>query len=146
MSRAERLKSHRPVSSAGFDPPAAGLSPAKAVESRTEETILMNPNVYLEPSPPRVEGRAKLPPSKTELVAADATSPAAQSLALRRVPSEEIDRPAPPQSASPLQAIRAKCIDCSGGSCAEVEQCTATGCALWPLRLGANPKRRRARS
>lgn len=38
-----------------------------------------------------------------------------------------------------LQAIRAKCIDCCGGSAGEARKCTATGCALWPYRMGMNP-------
>lgn len=35
------------------------------------------------------------------------------------------------------QAIREKCIDCSGGNKAEVRRCPATKCALWPYRMGA---------
>jgi hypothetical protein len=38
-----------------------------------------------------------------------------------------------------LKVIRAKCLDCSGGSRSEAAACTAVGCALWPYRLGANP-------
>src|SRR5258707_7606339 len=40
---------------------------------------------------------------------------------------------------SPIKAIRAKCLDCSGGNEAEVRKCVATGCALWPFRMGVNP-------
>jgi hypothetical protein len=40
-----------------------------------------------------------------------------------------------------LTIIRAKCIDCSGASLAEVRRCSATKCALWPYRGGANPFR-----
>ena len=40
---------------------------------------------------------------------------------------------------SPVRAIRAKCLDCSGGSEAEVRKCVAFGCPLWPLRMGRNP-------
>jgi hypothetical protein len=40
---------------------------------------------------------------------------------------------------SPLRAIRAKCIDCSGGSRAEVRRCTVTDCSLYPYRMGKNP-------
>lgn len=42
---------------------------------------------------------------------------------------------------SPLKAIRAKCIDCSGGSAHEVSLCTATGCPLYAYRFGTNPHR-----
>jgi hypothetical protein len=38
-----------------------------------------------------------------------------------------------------LQAIREKCIDCSGGSLAEVRWCPVTKCALWPYRAGTDP-------
>jgi hypothetical protein len=40
-----------------------------------------------------------------------------------------------------IRAIRAKCIDCSGGSQTEARKCTAIGCALWPYRMGTNPRR-----
>lgn len=39
-----------------------------------------------------------------------------------------------------LKAIRAKCLDCCGDNAAEVRKCTAVSCALWPLRMGAQPK------
>jgi hypothetical protein len=35
-----------------------------------------------------------------------------------------------------LQAIKLKCLDCSGYNRAEVKGCTFTNCALHPLRLG----------
>jgi hypothetical protein len=38
-------------------------------------------------------------------------------------------------------AIRRKCIDCSGGKIAEVRHCEAIACPLWPFRLGSNPYR-----
>ena len=38
-----------------------------------------------------------------------------------------------------FKVIRAKCLDCSGGSRSEAAACTAVACALWPYRLGANP-------
>jgi len=47
---------------------------------------------------------------------------------------------------SPLKAIRAKCVDCSGGSDAEARKCVVAGCPLWPFRTGANPFHGRARS
>lgn len=40
---------------------------------------------------------------------------------------------------SPIGAIRAHCIQCSGGSKREAGQCTATTCPLWPMRFGKNP-------
>ena len=39
---------------------------------------------------------------------------------------------------SPIKAIRAKCVDCSGGSLAEARKCVAIRCALWPFRQGVN--------
>jgi hypothetical protein len=41
-----------------------------------------------------------------------------------------------------LKAIKEKCLDCSGGSRAEVKHCLVTGCPLYPFRLGKNPWRR----
>ena len=35
--------------------------------------------------------------------------------------------------------IRAKCLDCAGGSEAEVRKCVACDCPLWPFRMGKNP-------
>jgi hypothetical protein len=40
-----------------------------------------------------------------------------------------------------LKAIRAKCLDCSGGSHAEVADCVVRGCTLYPFRMGRNPWR-----
>lgn len=40
-----------------------------------------------------------------------------------------------------LKAIRAKCIDCSGGSRAEADACLVKTCALYPFRMGRNPWR-----
>jgi hypothetical protein len=40
---------------------------------------------------------------------------------------------------SPIKAIRAKCLDCSSGDRSEVRKCVASGCALWPFRMGVNP-------
>jgi len=47
--------------------------------------------------------------------------------------------------ASPIRAIRAKCIDCCGGSESEVRKCTCTVCPLWPMRMGRNPFHAKAR-
>jgi hypothetical protein len=40
---------------------------------------------------------------------------------------------------SALRAIRAKCLDCSAGSSAEVRRCEAVKCPLWPFRAGRHP-------
>lgn len=40
---------------------------------------------------------------------------------------------------SPIRAIRAKCIDCSGGNAAEARKCVAFRCPLWAFRMGFNP-------
>ena len=34
------------------------------------------------------------------------------------------------------EAIRAKCLDCCCGQSAEVRECTARECPLWPFRMG----------
>lgn len=47
---------------------------------------------------------------------------------------------------SPIKAIRAKCLDCCGGQVAEARKCTATGCPLWPFRMGKNPFHARAKT
>ena len=39
---------------------------------------------------------------------------------------------------TPVQAIRAKCLECSGSS-KEVKLCTVKSCALMPYRLGHRP-------
>jgi hypothetical protein len=38
-------------------------------------------------------------------------------------------------------AIRAKCIDCSGGNAAEARRCAMLDCPLWPFRMGTDPFR-----
>jgi len=40
-----------------------------------------------------------------------------------------------------LKAIRAKCLDCSGGMPSEVRDCLVRNCALYPFRMGTNPWR-----
>ena len=44
-----------------------------------------------------------------------------------------------------LQAVRAKCLDCSCYQPSEVRLCPATRCALWPFRLGKDPNPSKAR-
>ncbi len=43
---------------------------------------------------------------------------------------------------TPIKAIRANCIECSGGSLREVRECHITDCALWPYRMGTHPERK----
>ena len=40
---------------------------------------------------------------------------------------------------TPIQAIRAKCLDCCCGQVNEVKLCTAERCPLYPFRMGKNP-------
>lgn len=44
------------------------------------------------------------------------------------------------------RAIRAFCKGCCGGVSIEIRKCTATGCPLWPLRMGRNPFDTRSRN
>lgn len=41
---------------------------------------------------------------------------------------------------SPMSAIRAKCLECSGGSSNEVRICPVTECSLWRYRMGKRPE------
>jgi len=41
-----------------------------------------------------------------------------------------------------LDAIKQNCIDCAGGSVAEVRRCRAIACPMWPYRMKSNPFRR----
>lgn len=41
----------------------------------------------------------------------------------------------------PMEAIRAKCLDCCAGSPNEVRLCVAVSCPSWPFRTGKNPWR-----
>jgi len=45
------------------------------------------------------------------------------------------------KSLTPVKAIRAKCIECSGDDKAEVRLCTFGECPLWPYRMGRRPKK-----
>jgi hypothetical protein len=42
----------------------------------------------------------------------------------------------PKKFKTPLQAIRAKCLDCSGGDAAEVAECAILNCPLYAFRTG----------
>ncbi len=41
---------------------------------------------------------------------------------------------------TPMKAIRAKCLDCSGGSPKEVRLCLIHTCSLYPYRFGKRPE------
>ncbi len=43
---------------------------------------------------------------------------------------------------TPLKAIRARCIDCCGGSLKDVRECDHENCATYPYRMGTNPARK----
>src|SRR5215470_11996547 len=45
---------------------------------------------------------------------------------------------------SPLQAIRAHCLDCCVYQEKEVALCTAVRCPSWPFRMGTDPWRKPA--
>jgi hypothetical protein len=45
---------------------------------------------------------------------------------------------------SPVEAIRRKCLDCSGQQPAEVKLCEAVTCPLWPFRASRHPYTRKA--
>jgi len=49
----------------------------------------------------------------------------------------------PGELATPLKAVRSKCIDCCAGSWKEVELCPVTQCALWPYRFGGRKRARK---
>jgi hypothetical protein len=57
----------------------------------------------------------------------------------RETPLADIIALGHPQTRS--AAIRAYCLECSGGSAAEARKCVLTRCPLWPLRMGSNPCR-----
>lgn len=42
---------------------------------------------------------------------------------------------------NPVKAIRAHCIECSGGSPKAVGDCPSAQCALFDFRMGRNPHR-----
>lgn len=43
---------------------------------------------------------------------------------------------------TPMKAIRARCLDCSGGSSKEVRSCTISDCPLYEYRLGHRPQQK----
>lgn len=42
---------------------------------------------------------------------------------------------------TPIQAMRAKCMDCTCNQPKEIRLCTMPDCALFPFRMGRNPNR-----
>ena len=46
---------------------------------------------------------------------------------------------------NPRTAIRAMCVQCSGGMLKEVAECRASKCALYPFRMGENPFNKKTR-
>ena len=46
------------------------------------------------------------------------------------------------RDATRIRAIQRRCLDCSGGSKAEVRNCQRVECDLHPFRLGNNPNRK----
>jgi hypothetical protein len=45
---------------------------------------------------------------------------------------------------SPVEAIRQKCLDCSGQQPTEVKLCETVTCPLWPFRAGRHPYTRKS--
>jgi hypothetical protein len=54
-------------------------------------------------------------------------------------PTAEIAQEIGHKRMSPIQAIRAKCLDCSVDQPGEVRLCEAVKCPLWPFRAGQHP-------
>lgn len=42
----------------------------------------------------------------------------------------------------PLKAIRAKCLECQGGSLKAIRLCQSYECSLWEFRFGKNPHKK----
>jgi hypothetical protein len=45
----------------------------------------------------------------------------------------------PSKLLTPVKAIRAKCIDCTGHQPKEVRECPVYYCPCWPYRMGRRP-------
>ena len=45
---------------------------------------------------------------------------------------------------TPIKAIRAKCLDCTGNQMKEVRLCSCLSCPLWGYRMGVRPEHKRA--
>lgn len=62
-----------------------------------------------------------------------------QAAALKRGVSRDMAESAGHQKKPLLKIIRAKCLECCGGSRHEVSLCSLTDCPNWPYRFGKNP-------
>jgi hypothetical protein len=86
-----------------------------------------------------------VPPSSAFAgAAAEPGADAQENLEPANVPdsTDVVDAASTTGRMTPLQAVRAKCLDCSGGSRQEVRLCPITRCPLWPYRFGKRPERR----
>ena len=54
--------------------------------------------------------------------------------ALARIESRYLKK-----ATTPLKAVRAKCVQCTGGQVRSIATCVENTCALHPFRMGANP-------
>ena len=43
---------------------------------------------------------------------------------------------------SPIEALRARCLDCCAGSAQQVAKCMSLRCPSWPFRMGKSPWRK----
>ena len=61
----------------------------------------------------------------------------------RKMTQDEL-RKAGHEPMSPLQALRARCLDCCAQQPKDVALCPAVGCPSWPFRMGSDPWRKPA--
>jgi hypothetical protein len=73
------------------------------------------------------------------LIAGSLPVPRLTDLAAVWPPTAAVAHEAGHERQSPLQAIRAKCLDCSCYVPSEVRLCEAVKCPLWPFRAGRHP-------
>jgi hypothetical protein len=66
------------------------------------------------------------------------------ALALVWPPNHLVASRAGHKAISPVEAIRRKCLDCSGQQPAEVKLCETVTCPLWPFRAGRHPYTRKS--
>lgn len=66
-------------------------------------------------------------------------TPSRQDLAAVWPPTRAASAQAGHRPMSPIQAIRRKCLDCSGHQLAEIKLCEVVTCSLWPFRAGRHP-------
>lgn len=91
----------------------------------------MTSHIYASPALPATNRAIYLEPSPYE---ADGGHSVGRDP--RHIPLAELRQLQHPES--PIKAIRAKCIDCSGGSQAEARKCVSVKCPLWPMRMGVS--------